>query len=67
MTLFGVCFRPAALVTEFMARGSLFDVIQDTRVTLPWALRIAIVRDIAAGMNFLHTTTPPVLHRDLKV
>jgi serine/threonine protein kinase len=67
VTLYGVCFRPAALVTEFMARGSLFDVIHDAAIALPWLQRLAIVRDIASGMNFLHTTTPPVLHRDLKV
>ena len=27
---------------------------------------LAVLHDIASGMNFLHTATPPILHRDLK-
>lgn len=66
VTLHGVCFRPAALVTEFMHRGSLFDTLHDETLELPWTLRVNLCRDVANGMCFLHTATPPVLHRDLK-
>lgn len=31
-----------------------------------WPLRVKIARDIAMGMEFLHCSTPPVVHRDLK-
>jgi hypothetical protein len=64
--LLGVCYKPPALVTEFMERGSLFEYLQDKSVPITWKQKISFARDIAAGMNFLHTTTPPVLHRDLK-
>jgi serine/threonine protein kinase len=65
--LFGVCFRPPALVTEFMGCGSLFDYLQNESVTdIPWNIRLRFASDIARGMSFLHGTTPPVLHRDLK-
>merc|ERR1711991_77560 len=66
--LFGVCFKPAALITEFMAKGSLFEYLQakEEVKSISWQLRLQFMTDIACGMNFLHTTTPPVLHRDLK-
>jgi serine/threonine protein kinase len=50
-----------------MGRGSLFDLLHDEKFALGWDLRVSICRDVSSGMNFLHTTTPPVLHRDLKV
>src|SRR5262249_27391036 len=33
---------------------------------IPWPLIIRIATDIALGMNFLHTATPPIVHNDLK-
>ncbi|KAJ1552618.1 hypothetical protein HK405_010631, partial [Cladochytrium tenue] len=58
-------FRPF-LVTAFMPRGSLFDVIDDTDIPLPAARRRAMLLDTAAGMAFLHACKPPVVHQDLK-
>eukprot|EP00053_Salpingoeca_punica_P018620 m.183210 g.183210 ORF g.183210 m.183210 type:complete len:1272 (-) comp17471_c0_seq2:580-4395(-) len=54
------------LVTEFMERGSLRDVLQDKRVRLDAAQRLRFVLDAAKGMNFLHNLKPPRIHRDLK-
>lgn len=31
-----------------------------------WPLRLKIALDIALGMNYLHSATPPFIHRDLK-
>jgi serine/threonine protein kinase len=33
---------------------------------LDWTLRLKILKDVAKGCAFLHGTTPPVMHRDLK-
>ena len=54
-------------MTEFLARGSLRDVLDDATLTdqLTWDMRLALARDGARGMEFLHSRG--VLHRDLKV
>ncbi len=66
--LLGVCYKPPALVTEYMENGSLFEYLADVDKApqIPWSRRLQFAADIAEGMLFLHTTTPPVLHRDLK-
>jgi serine/threonine protein kinase len=52
------------LVTEFMKRGTLFDVLYRDRITLTWALIRKIALQVAQGMAYLHEHR--VLHRDLK-
>ncbi|KAL2623638.1 hypothetical protein R1flu_003843 [Riccia fluitans] len=59
------------LVYDLMGRGSVFDYLRDyTRPSpvalLDWKTRIQIARDAAAGIRFLHETSPPVVHRDIK-
>ena len=68
----GVCLDPPCIVTEYCARGSLFDVISRARERpevgkrLTWKRRINMALDAAKGMNYLHSHIPPVEHRDLK-
>jgi tRNA A-37 threonylcarbamoyl transferase component Bud32 len=52
------------LVTEFMKRGTLFDVINRDRIRLTWALIRKIALQVAKGMAYLHEHG--ILHRDLK-
>lgn len=54
------------IVTEFLPRGSLKEVLADHEVQLPLHQRLSFAADTAAGMNFLHTRSPPRVHRDLK-
>lgn len=54
------------LVTEFMERGSLRDILDAEGDALPWARRWRFALDIASGMRYLHSLTPPRLHRELK-
>jgi len=64
----GVCTVPPnfAIVTEFCARGTLFDVLQDRNVMLEWTQVNKIALQISLGMNYLHMNKPAIIHRDLK-
>ncbi|KAB2094865.1 hypothetical protein ES319_A02G189200v1 [Gossypium barbadense] len=62
----GACTRAPnpCIVTEFMARGSLYDYLHQQRVVfkLPSLLKVAL--DVSKGMNYLHQNN--IIHRDLK-
>ncbi|BDA45524.1 probable serine/threonine-protein kinase CTR1 at C-terminar half [Coccomyxa sp. Obi] len=66
----GVCLEPPCVVSEWCARGSLFDVLMKARSTpalgpqLDWARRLNMALDAAKGMLQLHTRQ--IIHRDLK-
>lgn len=65
VALVGACERPLALVTEYCARGNLYDILRSP-VPLDVARRLAIAADAARGMAYLHSARPPIIHRDLK-
>lgn len=52
------------LVTEYCAGGNLRDYLVTTRRS--WKLKLRFAREIAAGMQYLHSRRPPIVHRDLK-
>ena len=69
----GVCFLPRsrmpALVMEYLLT-SLHDVIDPeppppTKAFIPVSLKRSILHDVASGLAFLHSHTPPIIHRDL--
>ncbi|KAK9820960.1 hypothetical protein WJX81_007609 [Elliptochloris bilobata] len=68
----GACPDPPCMVTAFCARGSLLDVLARARTSpaaaadLGWGRRLALALEAAKGMLYLHSRSPPVLHRDLK-
>nr|XP_049699231.1 LIM domain kinase 1 isoform X2 [Helicoverpa armigera] len=51
------------LVTEYVAGGTLYQLLQDSRVSLSWRDRARLARDVAAGLGYLHRMN--VIHRDL--
>ncbi|XP_050372535.1 serine/threonine-protein kinase EDR1-like isoform X3 [Argentina anserina] len=54
------------IVTEFLPRGSLYQILQRNSSKLDWRRRVNMAMDIAWGMNYLHHFNPPIIHRDLK-
>ncbi|KAB2036491.1 hypothetical protein ES319_D03G004700v1 [Gossypium barbadense] len=62
----GACTRAPnpCIVTEFMARGSLYDYLHQQRgvFKLPSLLKVAL--DVSKGINYLHQNN--IIHRDLK-
>mmetsp|Transcript_18128 Transcript_18128/g.51128 ORF Transcript_18128/g.51128 Transcript_18128/m.51128 type:complete len:540 (+) Transcript_18128:203-1822(+) len=55
-----------AIVTELMPKGNLETLLHDMNHKLSLRLRLRMAQDCAAGMNWLHSSIPPILHRDLK-
>lgn len=64
----GVCTRPyLAIVSEYMARGSLFRLLhRGGSRPLPPKLQRSVAVSVARGMAYLHSRSPPLLHLDLK-
>lgn len=51
------------LITEYIAGGSLKELIHDSGLPLTWHDRISFARDISSGMSYLHSKN--IIHRDL--
>eukprot|EP00005_Dracoamoeba_jomungandri_P014137 CAMPEP_0174277974 /NCGR_PEP_ID=MMETSP0439-20130205/61221_1 /TAXON_ID=0 /ORGANISM="Stereomyxa ramosa, Strain Chinc5" /LENGTH=1598 /DNA_ID=CAMNT_0015370339 /DNA_START=1040 /DNA_END=5837 /DNA_ORIENTATION=- len=64
----GITKKPRCLVTEFMKEGSLYDIMQrpDVDEFFTWKLRMKVIVDIAKGVEFMHSLSPQIIHRDLK-
>jgi serine/threonine protein kinase len=64
------CASPPCLITEFCERGSLRDVLAGAlrggAASLSWERRLRMARGAALGMAYLHSRSPPIIHRDLK-
>eukprot|EP01053_Blabericola_migrator_P010134 Blabericola_migrator_1__10133@NODE_563_length_7579_cov_24_328940_g421_i0_p1_GENE_NODE_563_length_7579_cov_24_328940_g421_i0NODE_563_length_7579_cov_24_328940_g421_i0_p1_ORF_typecomplete_len1513_score415_92Pkinase_Tyr/PF07714_17/8_7e67Pkinase/PF00069_25/2_9e60TPR_MalT/PF17874_1/8_3TPR_MalT/PF17874_1/1_3TPR_MalT/PF17874_1/9_5e05ANAPC3/PF12895_7/5_3e03ANAPC3/PF12895_7/5_3e03ANAPC3/PF12895_7/21ANAPC3/PF12895_7/6_5ANAPC3/PF12895_7/0_068ANAPC3/PF12895_7/0_14ANAPC3/PF12895_7/3_1Kinaselike/PF14531_6/8e0 len=54
------------LVTELGSNGSLYHTLHEKKKPWPWNVRLRVADQLAAGVEFLHTRNPVVIHRDLK-
>lgn len=52
------------LVLEYVEGGDLHKHL--AKGPLPWRVQIKFALDAARAVNYLHTRSPPILHRDLK-
>lgn len=54
------------VVTEYCSRGSLRGILDTPNLPIPTSRSVRFALDAAKGMQFLHTRSPPRMHRDLK-
>eukprot|EP01103_Thecamoeba_quadrilineata_P014399 TRINITY_DN4290_c0_g2_i1.p1 TRINITY_DN4290_c0_g2~~TRINITY_DN4290_c0_g2_i1.p1 ORF type:complete len:1044 (-),score=175.75 TRINITY_DN4290_c0_g2_i1:118-2904(-) len=54
------------IITEYMPRGCLYDLLHNPLVRLSGQHMLKVALSVARGMNYLHTQTPSIVHRDLK-
>jgi len=64
LQLLAVLAEPLCIVTEWMKRGSLFAVLNNSTLQVSWPLRLALGLGAARGVFYLHSLG--LLHRDLK-
>ncbi|XP_010519852.1 PREDICTED: serine/threonine-protein kinase EDR1 [Tarenaya hassleriana] len=64
----GAVTRPPhfSILTEFLPRGSLYRLLHRPKTQLDEKRRMQMALDVAKGMNYLHTSHPTIVHRDLK-
>jgi serine/threonine protein kinase len=62
----GVCLEPEKLciITELMTKGSLYDILRDPQLELPFSVQVHMVLDCLKGLQFIHSAG--FIHRDLK-
>ncbi|CAL5079252.1 unnamed protein product [Urochloa decumbens] len=68
--LYGFCSHPRYkfLVYDYIERGNLHDILKNEELAkeLDWQKRVAIARDVARAMYYLHhECNPPIIHRDI--
>lgn len=66
MGMFNSAAGETGIVTEYLRRGSLADVLAAEGKSMSVARLMHMAGDTARGMNYLHACRPPIIHRDLK-
>ncbi|KAJ1695683.1 hypothetical protein LUZ63_012381 [Rhynchospora breviuscula] len=57
---------PLLLVVEFMPHGTLYDLLHSNPQPPGWTRRMRLALQVARAILALHSSTPPVIHRDVK-
>lgn len=55
-----------AILTEYLPKGNVFNLLYMNRVNLPAAIRLRIARQLTEVVDFMHHLDPVMAHLDLK-
>ncbi|CAD6251393.1 unnamed protein product [Miscanthus lutarioriparius] len=55
-----------SILTEYLPRGSLYRLLHRPNSQIDEVRRLKMALDVAKGMNYLHSSHPTIVHRDLK-
>ncbi|KAJ0085830.1 hypothetical protein Patl1_08616 [Pistacia atlantica] len=69
VNLIGFCVdakQNKLLVVEYMPNGSLYDLLHSSSRPPSWTRRVRFALQIAKAIQTLHSSNPPVIHRDIK-
>lgn len=64
----GACLEEGhmSIIMEFCEKGNLYEILHDKAQSMDYNKILKICTEIAEGVLYLHLSTPPILHRDLK-
>lgn len=62
--LMGASFNPLMIVTDIM-EGDLEHLLLDHTIPLSLLTRLEMAKDAALGLNWLHCSSPMIIHRDV--
>lgn len=58
--------KSLGIITEFMENKSIIDLIKVYPDLFSYEKKLKMALQIAKAMNYLHSLSPQILHRDLK-
>ncbi|KAL3652593.1 hypothetical protein CASFOL_002274 [Castilleja foliolosa] len=58
--------RRKLIVVEYMPHGSLYELLHGSSKPPGWVKRVRFAVQIALAVHFLHSSNPPIIHRDIK-
>ena len=70
LRVFGACKgsdgKETLVVYQLSACATLFELLRNPSVDIPLAFAVALAKDVACGLDYLHTQTPAIIGKNLR-
>ena len=67
VSMIGISIDPIAIIMDISPIGDLYSYLHNKEIgEISWKLRVKIALDIAMGLEHMHSSSPSLIHRDLK-